>query len=155
MKSILLATGLVLAATPAFAADSQNWLIGAWKLVSATQNGKEYLGPNPRGQVLFDADGQFSDILLRSDIKKFKVNNRAEGTAEENAEVVKGSIAYFGTYTLNGDTLKLHIDSSTFPNWDGTDQTRIVHLTGNQFTWENAAASAGGGGVKLVFQRVQ
>ena len=49
-------------------AESQNWLVGAWKLVSATQteNGqtREYFGPHPLGQVIFDANGQFSDILL-------------------------------------------------------------------------------------------
>ena len=82
-------------------------------------------------------------------------NNRASGTVDENAAVVKGSIAYFDTYTLNGDMLKMHIEASTFPNWNNTDQTRLVHLSGNPFTWENAAASAGGGGVKLLFERVR
>ena len=140
-------------------AETQNWLVGTWKLVSATQieNGqpKEYLGPHPWGQVIFNTDGQFSDILLRSDLPKFHENNRASGTVDENAAVVKGSIAYFGTYTLNGDTLKMHIEASTFPNWSNTDQTRLVHLSGNQFTWENAAASGGGGGVKLLFEKVR
>src|SRR5437763_15624202 len=79
-------------------AESQNWLVGAWKLVSATQteNGqtREYFGPHPLGQVIFDANGQFSDILLRSDLPKFHVNNRASGTADENAAVIKGSLAY-------------------------------------------------------------
>src|SRR3954454_5706734 len=134
-------------------AQPQNWLVGTWKLVSATQteNGqsKEYFGPRARGQVIFEPNGQFSDILLRSDLPRFQTNNRASGTADENAAVVKGSIAYFGTYTLSGDTLKMHIEGSTFPNWANTDQTRIVHLSGNQFTWENASASAGGN-AKLV-----
>jgi hypothetical protein len=67
---------------------------------------------------------------------------------------MKGGIGFFGTYTLSGDTLRMHIEGSTFPNWTNTDQTRIVHLSGNQFTWENAAAS-GGGNAKLVFQRVK
>ena len=138
-------------------AEPQNWLVGTWKLVSATQteNGqtREYFGPRPLGQVMFGADGQFSDILLRSDLPKFHANSRSAGTADENAKTVKGSVAFFGTYTLSGDTLKLHIEGSSFPNWTDTDQTRLVHLSGNQFTWENAAASAGGS-AKLVFQRV-
>ena len=66
----------------------------------------------------------------------------------------KGSIAYFGTYTVSGDTLKLHIESGTFPNWDNTDQTRIVRLSGNQFSWENSAGSAGGN-IKLLFEQVK
>ena len=67
--------------------------------------------------------------------------------------MVKGSIAYFGTYSLTDDTLKMHITASTFPNWTGTDQTRTVHLAGNQLIWENAAAS--GGGVKQVYERAK
>ena len=149
--------GPVMVASPA-SAQSQNWILGTWKLVSATQiensQAKEYLGSRPLGQVIFGADGQFSNILLRSDLPKFQANNRGAGTADENAAVVKGSVALFGTYSLNGDTLKMHIEGSTFPNWVNTDQMRIVHLSGDQFTYENAAAS-GGGNVKLVFQRVK
>ena len=153
--TFLIATLMV---TSPAVAQPQNWLVGTWKLVSATQteNGqsKDYFGPRPRGQVIFEPNGQFSDMLLRSDLPRFQTNNRASGTADENAAVVKGSIAYFGTYTLSGETLKLHIESGTFPNWDNTDQTRIVRLSGNQFSWENAAGSAGGN-VKLVFERLK
>ena len=152
----LLITSFMLV-TPA-AAEPQSSLVGTWKLVSSIQieNGqtKENYGSHPLGQVMFDANGQFSNMILRSDLQPFGVNNRTSGTTDENAAVVKGSIAYFGTYTLSGNTLKLHIDGSTFPNWDNTDQTRIVHLTGEQLTWENAAAS-GGGSAKLVFQKIK
>jgi hypothetical protein len=55
---------------------------------------------------------------------------------------------------LTGDTLKLHIEGSTYPNWTKEDQTRTVHLTGDQIKWENAAASAGGSVVQ-IYQRVK
>ena len=143
--------------TPAVA-EPPNWLVGTWRLVSAThiENGQatDYFGPRPLGRMMFDANGQFANIVLRSDLPPFRANNRASGTADENAAVVKGSIAYFGTYTLDGDTLRMHIEGSTFPNWENTDQTRVVHLSGEQFTWENASASAGGN-AKLVFRRVK
>ena len=68
--------GPVMVASPA-SAQSQNWLLGTWKLVSATQiensQAKEYLGSRPLGQVIFGADGQFSNILLRSDMPKFGI----------------------------------------------------------------------------------
>ena len=49
----------------------------------------------------------------------------------------------------------MHITSSTFPNWNDTEQTRIVRQKGDdRLTWENAAASAGGQ-VVLVFERVK
>jgi hypothetical protein len=148
----------LLPTTLAFA-DTQNWLVGTWTLVSATQieNGqtKDYIGPHPLGQVTFGADGRFSNILVRSDLKKFQSGNRANGMADENAEVVKGSIAYFGTYTLTDDRLTMHLEGSTFPNWTGTDQVRSVHLSGNQLIWENAGPSAGGAPLKEVYTRVK
>lgn len=159
MKRLGLLITSCLIATPALAQQPANWLVGSWKLVEAreTTGGqpKEYLGPNPLGQVLFDANGQFSDILMRSDLPKFKSSNRAQGSAEENAAVVQGSIAYFGTYTLTGDNLKMHIVGSTYPNWIDTDQTRIVRQEGDRLIWQNAAASAGGQALVLVFERVK
>ena len=92
---------------------------------------------------------------MRSDLPKFKSNNRAKGSVEENAAVVGGSIGYFGTYTLTGDNLKMHLVASTYPNWINTDQIRIVHQEGDRFTWQNARASAGGEELVLVFERVK
>ena len=65
--SLLIASCLI--ATPA-AAQPTNSLVGSWKLVQATQteNGqsRDYFGSQPLGQVIFEPNGQFSDILLRS-----------------------------------------------------------------------------------------
>ena len=127
--------------------------------MEATQTGggqtKEYFGPNPAGQLIFDADGQFSDILMRADLPKFKNNNRTKGSAEENAAVVQGTIGYFGTYTLTGDNLKMHLVGSTYPNWINTDQTRLVRQEGDRLTWQNVAASVGGQELVMVFERVK
>jgi lipocalin-like protein len=147
----------LLAVTPAFAVDTSNGIVGTWTLKEAvqTESGQPYMGTQPLGQLIFESDGRFSNILLRSDLPKFKQNNRNEGSPEENAAVVKGSIAYYGTYVLDGDRLKMHIDASTFPNWTGTDQARTVHQNGNQLVWENAAASGGGGKLRQVYDRVK
>jgi len=50
------------------------------------------------------------------------------GTAEENKAVVQGSIAYFGTYAIDEarGTISLRDDGSTYPNWDGDTQERLV-----------------------------
>jgi hypothetical protein len=57
---------------------------------------------------------------------KFASNNRQEDTAEENKAVVQGNISYFGTYTVDeaAKILIFHIESCSFPNWNGTDQKR-------------------------------
>ena len=72
-------------------------LVETWTLVSLTfeQDGKktDFYGPNPRGQLTFDAEGRFSEILTRSDLPNFASNNRTAGTAEENKSIVQGSLA--------------------------------------------------------------
>ena len=97
-----------------------------------TENGqsRDYFGPQPLGQVIFEPNGQFSDILLRSDLPKLRAGNRAQGSPDENAAVVEGSIAYFGTYTLSGDKLKMQLEGSTFPNWQDTEQTASSERAG-------------------------
>jgi hypothetical protein len=125
---------------------SKKQLIGNWILVSNnTTNGRPF-SPND-GYATFAADGRFSISLLRSDLPKFASNNRDMGTADENKAVVQGSIAYFGTYSLNeaDGTLTLHIERSSFPNWDGTDQQRLIaSLTATELKYTNPAASTGG-----------
>jgi Lipocalin-like domain len=72
-------------------------LVGTWKLVSITieQDGKktDFYGPNPQGQVIYEANGRVSNIITRSGLPKFASDSRQLGTPEENAEVVEGSIA--------------------------------------------------------------
>src|SRR3954447_26442882 len=151
----LLAAGLL--TLPGLPADAQDkGIVGTWKMVSATliENGKtsDYFGPNPLGQIIFTANGHFSNLLVRSDVPKVAANSRVKGTDEENAAMVHGDIGYYGTWTLNGDQLKMHIIGSTYPNWVGQDQTRTVHVSGNQIVWENSSASAGGSS-KQIYQR--
>ena len=68
------------------------------------------------------------------------------GTPEENNAIVHGSIAYYGTYTMNGTELVLNVEASSFPNWTGTDQKRTnVSLTADQLTYTNPAPSVGPG----------
>jgi len=60
-----------------------------------------------------------------------------------------------GTTTLSAladHILNFHIERSTFPNWDGTDQKRIVTLTGDEMKYTNPAAS-GGGKAEIVWGR--
>jgi hypothetical protein len=54
-------------------------------------------GPNPLGQLMYDANGRFT----RSDLPKLASNNREAGTTEENKAIVQESLAYFGTYTVS------------------------------------------------------
>ena len=126
---------------------------GSWILVELYNEdaGKksEPFGPNPRGSMLLTSDGRFSMTIMRSSLPKFAANVRTKGTAEEYKAVVEGSVAAIGTYTITGDkekTLNLHIEGSTFPNWDGQDQKRPITVTGDELKVINPNPSIGGSG---------
>jgi hypothetical protein len=47
-----------------------------------------------------------------------------KSTPEENKAIMEGSIAYFGTYTVDeaAKTISMRVETSTFPNQVGTEQ---------------------------------
>jgi hypothetical protein len=136
-------------------------IVGTWSAVSqyVDQDGKklEPFGTNPKGMVIYDSKGRFILVLQRASLPNFASNNRMTGTAEENKAVVQGSIAYFGRYSVNESerTINLHYDGSTYPNWDGEDQTRLISITGDQLSISSPVSAVGGGTVHLVLRRVK
>jgi hypothetical protein len=152
-------TAVGLAFLPGNAVSQQKSLkdqiVGNWTAVSATveRDGKkiEPFGPNPLGYMTFDTSGHFSYSFLRSDRPKFASNNRETGTPEENKAAVLGNISAFGTYTINPDgSLTFHIIGSSFPNWNGTDQKRLIEISGDQMKYTNPSASIGGLAVNIL-----
>jgi len=134
-------------------------LVGSWTLVSLTagEDANQTLpyGPNPKGSMMVDADGRFSIIVLRSDLPCLASGNRMTGSADENGAIVQGSIAYYGTYTIDEATLVItvSIEGSTFPNFTGGTQTRILSFSGDELTYLNPTPSHGGAVAKVTYRR--
>jgi hypothetical protein len=138
----------------------RNQLVGTWMLVSNytdREDGSKFdtFGPNPTGILMLDGDGRLSLQEMRSDLPKFASNNRQEGTAEENKAVVQGSICYFGTYSVSevDHTLNFHLESCSFPNWNGDDVKRSFTLTGDELTWSGGGSS--GRPIHTVWKRAK
>jgi hypothetical protein len=126
----------------------------------AQQDGKktDMYGVDPQGQEMFDPNGRFSLVLIRSNVPKFASNNREQGTTEENQTAVRGSIAYFGTYSVSetDKVITYHIEGSTFPNWRGADQKRLFKISGDELTLTNPGTpSVGSGKASAVFKRAK
>jgi hypothetical protein len=124
---------------------------GSWILASlyVEQDGKkiEPFGSKPRGSMIMTPDGRFSVILIKESLPKFASSNRMKGTAEENQAVVQGSLAYYGTYAVVSEKEhmgNMHVEGSTFPNWDGQDQKRVWAVKGDELSVSNPTASIGG-----------
>jgi hypothetical protein len=135
-------------------------LVGSWILVSLTagEGANQTLpyGPNPKGTMIVDGNGRFSITLLRSDLPQFSSKNRMMGTQAENNAIVRGSISYFGTLTIDEETgvMTVNIEGSTFPNFDGGTQTWILSFNGDEMTYFNPTPSQGGT-AKVTYRRAK
>jgi hypothetical protein len=112
-------------------------------------------GDNPKGVAVFDGAGQYILLTARNDISKFASNNRMAGTAEEYRAVVQGSIAHFGRYSVDeaARTITFEINSSTFPNWNGTVQKRPFAVSGDELRWQTPGSN--GGLAEVVLRRAR
>ena len=135
-----------------FAQSVQDQLVGTWTLTSIYIEGPDGsrldpFGANPTGILNMDGNGRISVQFIGSDLPKFVSNGRLDGTPEENKAVVQGILCYFGTYSVSDAdrSLNIHIESSSFPNWKGVDQKRLVALTEDEMKWINPTASSGPG----------
>jgi hypothetical protein len=108
--------------------------------------------------MILTPEGRFSLIMMRASLPKFASNNRVKGTAKENQAVVQGSNAYFGTYTVLNNkeqSITLHMEGGTFPNWDGQDQKRPMTVEGDELKLVNPTPSLGGGTNYMIWKRAK
>jgi len=154
-SSRLIAVVLLVCSVGNASAQRAKEIEGAWVLVSSINemDGRktDQFGPHPNGMLIFGADGHFMLTIIGAGLPRFASNNRANGTPEENKEVVSRSIAMMGSYIVNADanTLTFRTENATFPNWDGTEQKRSI-VTLNTEELKYITASASGGGVGTV-----
>jgi hypothetical protein len=155
----LLLLGVVLSAGEVFAQTAKD-LAGTWTLVSNVNeqggNKTDTFGPNPKGILTVDANGRYVLAIARADLPKVASNNRTTATPEENKAIVQGSITHFGTLAVNAadKTITFKIETSTFPNSDGTEQKRPFTVTGDELTLTVPVAS-GGGTATAVWKRAK
>jgi hypothetical protein len=136
-------------------------LVGTWLLVSEITifpDGRrvEGFGGNQKGILIFDPMGHYSSQLTGNSRVKF-TSTRLQGTPEENKGVSAGSLAHFGTYSVDvaGTTLIYHVERSSFPNWDDTDQQwSIITLAGDDLTL-GVPHTTSGGKAELVWKRAK
>jgi hypothetical protein len=136
-------------------------LVGTWQHVANVNiaaDGKrtDTFGPDPKGMAIFSADGRFMIINLRNDLPKIAANSRVQGTADENAAIVRGSIALYGTYSVADKTINMKIEASTYPNWSGTESKRnILIYTGDEMKWSLAASIGGQSQSEVTWKRMK
>jgi len=140
-----LGLGLLPASTVAQQTSLKDQLVGTWTLVSWLETFKDgsklqRFGTDPKGGNIFTADGHFSIVYARSDLPKIASNDPMKPTPEEANAIMLGSIAYFGTYTVDegSKTISFRIESTTLPNQLAINQVRkITSLTADELSYTN------------------
>lgn len=140
--------GLLSAPGNALGQSLKEQIVGAWRQVSIyTEEGvvrSHPYGDKIVGLAVFDRSGYIISFLSKADLPKFAVNNRLKGTDAEYRAVVQGIIAGFGTYTVDGETVSIAWQASSFPNRAGTTEKRTYRVVGDELTAVNPTASSGG-----------
>ena len=137
-------------------------LVGTWMLVACEAVARDgtksplVTGDHPAGQYIFTDDGHFS-FQETAELSKVVSDDRMKTTPSEDKAVVQGSIAYYGTYTVNDadKTIAVHIERSSFPNLNGTDGKRIVTtLSADEMSYVNPRPMARGT-INCTFKRAK
>ena len=155
-------TFLVLSALSSLAAaQSAKEIVGTWLLVSSVTDRDgvrtDQFGTGAKGMLVLDGAGHFMLTIIGPDLPKLSSNNRTAGTPDENKAVVAKSIAMIGDYSVNSSdrTLTFKVDAATFPNWNGTEQKRLLApLEGDVLKYVTPTASSGGVGT-VTWRRVK
>jgi hypothetical protein len=125
LLAAVLATGLC--AGEGFATTLQQQIVGTWTFVPANAPGQPQDATT--GVLVFTSDGRFAQILVVAGVARAASASRVRGP-EDDKTMAKESVSLFGTYTVDDRTLTItyHVQASTIPNWDGTEQARPIEL---------------------------
>ena len=125
-------------------------LVGTWLMVSSTSirpDGTKTDRSNLKSIVIYASDGHFAFVSVSHDLPRIAANDRAKATPQEAQDVVAGSIAYFGTYSVNevDKVVTAKVEGSTFANLiGGAEQKRIItSLTQDELRFTNPATPSG------------
>jgi hypothetical protein len=165
MLAITATLSLAIAITPSAIAQParlKDAIVGSWVLVSLNvtrPDGAVVMpyGSHPAGTLSFSQSGRFVIVLINPDIPKYASNDRGKPTPAEAMAIAAGSNALLGSYTVDGAarTVALHVEASSYPNEDGTDQVRVVKSISDTGMVLAIPVSSGGAAAELVLKRAE
>ncbi|WP_232631574.1 lipocalin-like domain-containing protein [Methylobacterium sp. Leaf118] len=162
MRTIGVAALLLLTLHPARALEADE-VIGTWKLVSSTRKVLDtseeintYGGAHPTGWITYGREGRVTAIVAYEG--RTKPASIDKLTDPERISLFKTFFAYSGTYTLDGNSVTHHIDTSWNEVWTGTSQVRDIEKRGDTLIYTTRPAPFSGDGkmsiITLVWQKV-
>lgn len=158
LSGLLLST---LLASPVAAAtqspDTTPSLTGTWTLKAAydlhRDGSKTFgFGPQPKGILMVDTQGDYSLQVFRSDEPTFAVDEHGTRKEFKAAELAS---THFGHVSLDPEShaVTFHIDLSYIQRWNGTVQVRPYTLSGDELSYQVPAQPGSDSVAVSVWQR--
>lgn len=144
-------------AAPKADAQTAKDLVGTWTLVSSviSKDGTktDTFGPDPSGTVMFGSDGHYAVIFFVAICRRSRPVVTLLQPRREAQAIARGSIATFGTYTVEDKAIVLRVQSATFPNWNGAEQRRPYSRFGDELTYRSPGTT--GVPAQITLRRVR
>lgn len=118
--------------------DSDERLVGTWKLVSAssaTTSGRQSdppFGIDPVGYLTYSEDGRVTALISYGGRKPLSTGAKPPVLLEEQAQAFKTFLAYAGRYSLSGDKVIHSIEISSIQNYVNKELVRSVKFQGDR-----------------------
>jgi hypothetical protein len=140
--------------------------IGTWRLVAvhfynAQNEIVKLYGQEPRGMLMYDAQGHMNGQVMQRERPSLPKRRDAENARDEYHAILRGYIAYFGTFNVDehARTITHHVQGSLIPDWVGTDQVRLYEFcnNGQQLILRTPPSSLRGDVLRgeLIWERIQ
>lgn len=114
-------------------------------------------GEHPNGLMMVDKAGRYSIQIFRPNRPKFASGDKTRGTSEEYREALLGASTHTGRVVVDAVNGKLifKIETSVYPNWEGTEQVREFTFKDDTLTYSLPASASGNGTVAYsIWRRV-
>jgi hypothetical protein len=160
MKHLPVAVVLVISASLTVdGADKEEDFVGTWGLERIEQRDDDgqwtqsssRLGPPTVGYLMYDSGGNMAVQIMRTDQPRFASDVRDEVTPDEAKAALQGYVAYFGTYSVDGEegSVTHHRIGNLVPNRVGVDAKRFYSFQGDRLT-----LTIPSGDVRLIWGRI-
>jgi hypothetical protein len=142
--------------------------VGTWRLLEYSFIHEDGAVEHPWGAavcgyLIYSAEGYMSGNLSPArDWQSRSARLAAAFKAHDGAGALRSArrreyIAYTGRYTVEGDTITHHVETSLIPNWIGKPEVRYYRLEGDRLTLRTGQIRSGIHSViaELAWARVQ
>ncbi len=130
-------------------ADSASTLLGSWRLLSWEHRSEDGdidypMGDDAVGFIHYLAGGRMAVAIMTAQRARFAGDDLLGGSQAEKADALATFIAYCGRFEVHGGVVAHEVEVSSFPNWTGTRQERLMKLQGDRLMLSTAPLLLGG-----------